>query len=602
MRRFVRLYNDLDASNRTGDKVAALVGYFRDTPAEDAAWALFFLTGQRLPRAVNSTLLRAWIGAEAGLPGWMVEECYEAIGDLAETAAMLIPEPEPPEGDGPAAPFDEPLHRVIEDRLAPLRDMPERDRRDALVAMWRRLDGPARFVWNKLITGGFRVGVARTLVERALADVAGVEAPVMAHRLMGTWRPAAADYHRILTGEGLGDEPGRPYPFCLAHPLEAHPATLGDPAMWQAEWKWDGIRAQLVKRAGQALLWSRGEELLTERFPEIVAAAAGFPDGTVIDGEVMAWRGDGPLPFADLQRRITKKSVGAKLMAEVPVALVAYDLIETEGIDLRTRPLSERRARLEALLASVDDCRPPEASIEIDSAPTGTGKIGQAELDFGFGFERTPPATALPKIVRRPGVQVSESPGSATATRIRLSPIHGTSDWKSLAALRAGSRAALAEGLMLKRLASPYGTGRARGDWWKWKIEPYTVDAVLVAAQKGHGRRAELFSDYSFALWDGPELTTVAKAYSGLTDAELKEIDGFIRKNTTGKFGSVRSVKPVLVFELAFEGIQPSPRHKSGVATRFPRILNWRRDKAAEEADTLDALLAMAELNRAMPG
>ena len=395
-----------------------------------------------------------------------------------------------------------------------------------------------RFVWHKLIGGSWRVGVSTTLVVRALARAAGVDPAVMAHRLTGDWEPTPQAYLRILRGEEATADPAQPYPFYLAHPLEGEPGDLGERAGWQIEWKWDGIRAQVIRRAGQLLVWSRGEELITDRFPEVVEAARALPDGVVLDGELLCWRGEAPLPFAVLQRRIGRKALGPKILAEAPAAFVAFDILEHGGQDIRERPLGARRALLEATLATL---------------PGGV-------------FRASPVVPALP--------------------------------WAELGRLRDESRTRGVEGFMLKRLDSPYGVGRRKGDWWKWKIEPYTMDAVLIYAQRGHGRRASLYTDYTFAVRSGDELLPVAKAYSGLNDDEIRQVDRFVREHTIQKFGPVRAVEPRLVFELAFEGIQESGRHRAGIAVRFPRIARWRTDKTPEQVDTIEALRALVRLRR----
>lgn len=539
MDRFIHLYTTLDQTNRIGDKLAALRAYFSSAPAEDAAWALTFLTGKSGVRAISSTALRGWMAEEAGLPLWLVEESYDAVGDLAETAALLTTHLDPEATSAP------PLHQLVAEEILPLRNLPADEQKLRVTAMWRRLDTPQRLLFNKLITGAFRVGVGRTLVVRALAAVAELPDAEMAHRMMGDWQPTAADYARLLAPapaageEGEGDsaaQVARPYPFYLAYQLEGEPAALGPIDDWQIEWKWDGIRAQLIRRRGQVLVWTRGEELVTDVYPELAAVGNALPDGCVLDGEILAWQGDAPLSFNVLQQRLGRKKLTPALLRDAPVILMAYDLLEQAGIDLRSLPLVERRARLEVLVSAL-------------------------------------------------------APGLA----LRLSPIERPADWDAAAALRSESRVRLAEGFMLKRRDAPYGVGRRKGDWWKWKIDPWSVDAVLVYAQPGHGKRAGLFTDYTFAVWHEGELTPIAKAYSGLTDAEIREVDAFVRAHTLAKFGPVRQVTPELVFELGFEGIQPSPRHKSGVALRFPRMLRWRRDKRPEDADTLARLRALLD-------
>lgn len=528
MRRFTRLFTELDESNRTTVKVAAMEAYFREASPADAAWALWFLSGRRLRAPVKTKVLRTWIAELAQQPVWMVEECYGVVGDLAETIALLLPAG----GEGTALP----LHQLVEERILPLHDWGEGFQRQILTDTWNELNTAQRFVYNKLITGGFRVGVQRTLVVRALANIADVEPAVMAHRLMGTWQPRPEDFARLLAPDDGTRDPAQPYPFFLASPFEGDdPAeAFGDLEAWQAEWKWDGIRAQLIRRQGEVMLWSRGEEMVTDRFPEVAEAAARLPDGTVLDGELLAWADGAPLPFNRLQTRIQRKQVTAKHLAAAPVAFLAYDCLEADGEDLRGEPLHARRERLAALLNTLPDGLP---------------------LHLSTALEAT--------------------------------------SWGDLARLRDEARARGVEGLMLKRRDSVYQVGRPRGDWWKWKVDPHTLDAVLIYAQQGHGRRAGLYTDYTFGVWSGDDLVPVAKAYSGLTDAEIRKVDAFVKRNTLARHGPVRVVAPQLVFELAFEGIQTSTRHKAGLALRFPRMNRWRHDKAPAEANTLDDVRAL---------
>ena len=527
MRRFVRLFEELDATTQLGRKEAALVRYLAEAEPADAAWAIYFLLGRRLPRPVPTPTLRAWAAAEAGLPGWLVEECCDAVGDQGEALALLLPPP--------SAPAELPLAQLVEERVKPLRGLEETARREVVVRTWRQLGPRERFLYFKLLGGSFRVGVAAGLVVKALARVAGVPAAVMAHRLMGAWQPSPEGFEKLLSGneDPRHTAPGKPYPFLLAAALEASPDSLGPCDAWQVEWKWDGIRAQLLQRHGEVLLWSRGEELLTERFPEIVAAAGGLPSGTALDGEILAWSGDEPLPFVQLQQRIGRKRVDARLLRAVPCIFLAYDVLEEQGQDLRTTPLGERRQRLEALLSAR----------------------------------------------QRP--------------QLRLGPILNVATWAEVVAAYRQARSRGVEGLMLKRRDSRYEVGRVRGLWWKWKVEPHLVDAVLVAAQLGRGRRAALYTDYTFAVWRGTELVPIAKAYSGLSDAEIRQVDRFIKANTLAQHGPMRWVRPEMVFELAFEGLQWSARHKAGLALRFPRIARWRTDKPPAQADRLETLQAL---------
>ncbi|HXX29949.1 MAG TPA: ATP-dependent DNA ligase [Myxococcaceae bacterium] len=527
MKRFAELYEALDSTTSTLAKVDALARYFREAPPADAAWALWVLTGRRLKRLLNVRQLVDWTRELTGIPDWMLSECYAVVGDLAETISLLL------DTSQAAGTSDVPLSVWMAERIVSLRSLDGAAQRERVLQLWSGLSRQELFLVNKLLTGELRVGVSETLVIRALAQVAGLPAPVVAQRLMGEWTPSAELFAGVLGPGQAADDVSRPYPFFLASPLEGDPAELGDRAEWLAEWKWDGIRGQLIRRAGRTFLWSRGEELIGERFPELLEAAARLPDGVVLDGEVMAYGEAEPLPFARLQRRIGRKTLTPRILEEAPAAFIAYDLLEQGGADARELPLSERRSRLEALLLGL-----------------------------------------------HPRLFVSESLGERT--------------WEALAARRAESRARQVEGVMLKRLSSPYRSGRRRGDWWKWKIDPFQIDAVLLYAHPGNGRRANLFTDYTFALWHQGELVPVAKAYSGLSDREIADLDRWIRAHTRERFGPVRAVEPSQVFELHFEGIRASTRHKSGVAVRFPRIARWRTDKPAAEADTLDALRRLA--------
>ena len=532
MKAFARLFSEIDSTTRTSEKVDAMSRYFTAADPADAAWAVYFLSGGRPKRLVPVRRLATWAMEESAVPGWLFEESYHAVGDLAETIALLLPEG--------AESSDAPLHVWVEQKLLPIGGAAEDAQRRIVLEAWRSLGGVERFVWNKLITGSFRVGVSQSLLVRAVSRASSVPESTISHRMTGDWKPTAGSYLSLVSEGAEAPPVSNPYPFYLAYPLETELEQLGAVNEWQAEWKWDGIRSQLIRREGASYLWSRGDELISERFPEVISASEWLPDGTVIDGEILPWKDGKPLPFAQLQRRIGRKNVSSKMRTEIPIVILAYDLLELGGEDLREHPLSHRRARLSELVES-----------------------SQAE------------------------------------SRILLSPVVEAALWDDIRAAKNRARALGSEGLMLKRLDAPYGVGRRKGGWWKWKLEPYTVDAVMIYAQPGHGRRALLHTDYTFAVRDGDELIPFAKAYSGLTDAEIRELDSWIRRNTVEKFGPVRSVKPEQVFELGFEGIQASPRHKSGIAVRFPRILRWRKDKPASEADTivtLRTLLKSAEI------
>jgi DNA ligase 1 len=561
MKAFADLFAALDGTTSTNAKVEAIVRYLTAAPPGDAAWAVFFLTGRRLKRLLPYRAISDWTLALTGLDEWLLGECYAVVGDGAETATLILDQI----GAVPAQPLG--LAEWVEGRILPLRQAPP-DAQQRLVIGWiRELERWERFTLFKLLTGELRLGVSQTLVARALAQAAALPATSIAARLMGEWTPSAAWFADLISPAVTETDRSRPYPFCLASPIDnaitdaaAIAALLGDSAEWLAEWKWDGIRAQLIVRGGRVYLWSRGEELITERFPEIAGVAAGFTDGTVLDGEILAWRSDRPLAFAALQQRIGRERQVARTARDLPVVFMAYDVLEHAGDDLRATPLIERRARLEAIV----DGLPPVAAARPASA-------GRAPL---LPFEDELPA------------------GPAQGT-IRVSPVVTAETWDALAALRAESRRRGVEGLMLKRLTSSYGVGRRRGDWWKWKIDPHTIDAVLIYAQPGSGKRASLLTDYTFGVWHDGELVPVAKAYSGLSNEEILEVDRWIRRHTVERFGPVRHVEPIHVFELGFEAIAPSTRHRSGIAVRFPRMLRWRKDKPASEADTLAALEAL---------
>lgn len=534
MRDFVELYQQLDRTNSTRVKIKALRQYFRNAEPADAAWSVAVLAGQRQKRLIGPSLLRQWLTELSGLPEWLVEQSYAHVGDLAETVALLLSNQacrESFNGAGLAS---------IMTEIVGLRTADSQQKENWVKVRWQTSCKEECFVLTKLITGALRVGVSKTSVAKALAAEFNLEAGLLQRRLMGDWQPNADNFSKLIAVDDGQFQLSQPYPFYLASALGAVPETLGDARDWMVEWKWDGIRAQLIKRAGQVFLWSRGEELIMEAFPEIVRAGEQLPDGCVIDGEILAWQsppssdtdGSGqPMNFNDLQRRLGRKKVGKKLASEVPVRLLAFDLLEFNSIDMRQQSIQYRRELLQSLVASVNH------------------------------------------------------------RNINLSPQHqGT--WQQFAELRGSSRQYSVEGLMLKRKDSRYQVGRVKGDWWKWKVEPYQIDAVMIYAQAGHGRRSNLYTDYTFAVWQQDTLIPVAKAYSGLTDSEIKELDKWIRKHTLERFGPVRSVQPAQVFQLAFEGIAASSRHKSGVAVRFPRIVRWRKDKLAKQADSLQQIMS----------
>lgn len=566
MKRFAALYAELDGSTSTLAKVDAMRRYFSEADAADAAWAAYFLAGGKPRQAVPSRVLRETARQAAGIPQWLFDESYHAVGDLAEAIAHMLPDGDSDDAAG--------LDTWIRERVLPLRKVAPDEQAERLRTYWSMLDWHGRFVLNKLITGAFRVGVSRLLVIRALAETFMLESGLLAQRMMGYTdagtHPSAERFVQLVAQADLAlDAPraGQLYPFFLAQSLTGSPDRLGAASDWQVEWKWDGIRAQLVRRDGAVWLWSRGEDLITERFPEIADASFALPDGTVVDGEVLAWdaAAERPLPFAALQQRIGRKTLNAKVLRDAPAVLIAYDLLECDGVDWRDRPQAERRARLETLVMQAEQ-----------ATQAARTSVTEAGVDDAL-------------------------PGSSP---LMLSTLVEAADWDGYARLREQSRARGVEGFMLKRRDARYGIGRTKaegiGEWWKWKVDPYTVDAVLIYAQPGSGKRASLYTDYTFAVWSAPPgseraLVPFAKAYSGLTDAEIRQVDAIVRRTTLEKFGPVRSVRPEQVFELGFEGIQRSPRHKSGIAVRFPRMLRWRHDKPAEEADTLPTLQALID-------
>ena len=535
MKAFAQLFLSLDETNKTNEKVKVLKDYLTAVPDTDKMHMLALFAGRLPRRQINSTLVRNWAMEASGIPAWLFEESYHVVGDLAETMALLMPQS--------ANSSSKTLTEWIAE-INSLAHKTEEEKKTWLLNSWAMLDSQERFVFNKLLTGGFRVGVSQSLVIKALAEISGIEAPVLTHRIMGSWQPETYQYSQLVQEQDASDDVTRPYPFFLAYSIqetsdkqkssEELKESLGDASEWQAEWKWDGIRAQMIKRNGRIFIWSRGEDLSTDKFPELHPFLNALPDGTVIDGEILSFKNGLPLPFNVLQTRIGRKNLNKKILEDSPVAVIAYDCLEYMGEDIRYKTQSERRLILEGLQS----------------------------------------ATLFPQV-------------------FNISALIPFSSLEELAIIREQSRAMIAEGIMLKRKSAPYQVGRKRGDWWKWKIDPLSVDAVMIYAQKGHGRRADLYTDYTFAVWDGDKLVPFAKAYSGLTDQEISRVDNFVKRNTLEKFGPVRTVKPELVFEIGFEGINKSTRHKSGIALRFPRILRWRHDKPKEEADTIESLRAL---------
>lgn len=523
MKLFANLFLNLDRTNKTNEKVELLKSYFLIAPDADKLWALALFTGRRPPRKIKTSQIQQWAMQQAGIPEWLFKESYNSVGDLAETISLILPESSSQNGKTLNEWFN---------YLAQLNTASDAEKERLITDAWKQLGRFEKFVFNKLLMGSFRIGVSQTLIVRAIAEAFEIKSAVIAHRVMGQWNPAETTFDALIHAENSADESSKPYPFYLAYALEGDIDGLGTPEEWFAEWKWDGIRSQLICRNNELFIWSRGEDLITDKFPELHVLKDHLPSNVVVDGELVCFMDNKPLPFNLLQTRIGRKNLTKKILTEAPVALLAYDLLEFNGIDIRNKPHAERRLMLENLVQQVN----------------------------------------IPYL-------------------LRLSPLVSFNDWNDLKTLHPQSRELASEGFMLKRKNAAYQVGRKKGDWWKWKVDPLSIDAVLIYAQMGHGRRAELYTDYTFAVWDETgKLIPFAKAYSGLTDEEIREVDRFVKQNTVEKFGPVRTVVPKLVFEIGFEGINTSTRHKSGIAVRFPRILNWRKDKTVEEADTLENL------------
>ncbi|MEL6987068.1 MAG: ATP-dependent DNA ligase [Bacteroidota bacterium] len=527
MKKFASLFQSLEESNKTNDKVNALASYFKEANNDDKLWTIALLSHRRPKRTVKTSLLRLWAAELSELPTWLFESSYHIVGDLAETIALVLPKP--------TYQVNRSLTQWIE-YIKALKDLEENEKKEKIIEAWLGLDTSERFLFNKIITGGLRIGVSQKLMTRALSKSTGIEENTLMHRLMGDWTPDKTTFQKLILEPNENENISQPYPFYLAYALDKELGELGSPEEWQVEYKWDGIRGQIIIRENKIFVWSRGEDIVTHQFPEYHVLTELLPNGTVLDGEIICYKDKSVLSFNALQKRLGRKKVGKKLMQENPVAFIAYDLLEWKGKDMRMEPLAVRRSTLETLVDSM---------------------------------QMQGPIILSEKVI--------------------------FNEWNTLEPLRANARANHSEGLMIKRKSAIYHVGRKRGDMWKWKVDPLTIDAVMLYAQRGHGRRANLFSDFTFAVWNGDTLVPFAKAYSGLTDEEFNEITKWVRQNTIDRYGPVNAVVPQLVFEIAFEGIQKSSRHKSGIALRFPRIKRWRKDKHPKESNTLADLQALLE-------
>jgi DNA ligase-1 len=521
MKHFAELINALESTNKTNAKIDAIIDYLERAPDDDKVWFIALFTGKRPKRNVNTNYMKEWALEITGLPFWLFQESYSSVGDLGETISLILPPP------------DEKIERTLSQwmhDIISLKGMSDDEKKDFVLRSWNGLDYTERLIFNKLLGGSFRIGVSDKTLINALTKFTDQESSTLMHSLMGKWVPDEVSFRELISAENINPDNSKPYPFCLAYPLEKELEDLGTPDEWLIEYKWDGIRGQIIRRNDEVFIWSRGEELITEQFPEIAEVVQQMKGNFVIDGEILAVKDNKVLNFNELQKRLNRKTLTKKMLSEIPIQVFAYDILELENTDLREKPIAARRAMLEELLLN----EKPE----------------NIQLSQSIDFE----------------------------------------NWTDLNRIRENSRDINSEGLMLKQKNSFYHSGRKKGDWWKWKINPLTIDAVLIYAQKGSGRRSAYYTDYTFAVKNGDALVTIAKAYSGLTDKEIMEVSRFVNKNAIEKFGPVRTVKAELVFEIAFEGIGFSNRHKSGVALRFPRILRWRKDKTVNEIDDLEEI------------
>lgn len=525
MQLFAKMFERIDQTTGTNEKVAAMAEYFSTAELEDKIWASLLLRGRVHRTPLTSHRMRAAFARLSQAPKWLLEECFSHVGDTAETLALLM-------NSGvlkvDTTPQERSLHVWMTEELVGLRTLDDAELDQRLLALWRSTKPEEWFLMNKLLTGAFRIGVSERLVLKALAQATGESESVWHQWLLGKSERDFEELKRVFRGEAPKRETLQAVPFCLAAPLEVSFFETEQPQNYLAEWKWDGIRAQIIKKEDKVWIWSRGEDMITESFPEIKQMAASWPEDAILDGELLVWDKDKPADFHVLQQRLGRKRLTLDILQSAPVTFMAYDFLHLNGEDLTQLPLSARRTHLERF--------------------------------------------------------VTEHPRE----RLILSPPVRFETWDELRRIQQSAREQAAEGLMLKNLNSPYISGRKRGVWWKFKVEPYTLDAVLLYAQAGTGKRSNLFTDYTFALWREDQLVPFAKAYSGLDNKEIEELDRWIRRNTKEKFGPVRSLKIEHVFEIAFEGIAPSTRHKSGIAVRFPRILRWRKDKLPKDADRLD--------------
>ena len=559
-RSFGNLINNLEQCNSTKKKINLISVFIKDIDPRDGSWILLLLMSTRQKRVITGRRLKDILQASFRMPSWLIDDCFAQVGDSAETISLLWPQLKSELTDANIECsevynklFNEPkeskpLHWWMETLLPAIKDATETTQNRLILKLWSDIADQDHYLTNKLITGGFRNGVSKGLVVKSIAQAYELDESTVLERLMKPIEINNIWFQELTHPVSINrtDRGAIPYPFYLASPVEIEKIKETPPADWRLEYKWDGIRGQLIKRDTGAYLWSRGEELVNHVFPEIIEMAENLPDGTVLDGEILCWQKDvrKPMAFASLQRRLGRKTVNKKLLKECPTVFLAYDILEHKSIDIRAYNLRDRLKLLESVQLNYN-----HPCLVIDN-----------EKEFA--------------------------------------------EWEELIQLRDRARLEGAEGLMIKKISSHYLSGRKRGYWWKYKHDPMTLDAVLIYAQAGTGKRANLFTDYTFALWDDSnkyskdrKLVTFAKAYSGLNNSELMELDKWIRTHTIERYGPTRVVEQKQIFEIAFEGVMESKRHKCGLAVRFPRIHRWRIDKPVMEADCIEQAQALLKQN-----
>ena len=523
MRQFAALIRKLELSSRQNEKVLVLSAYFQEAAEKDRVWAIALLSQRRPSRTMTLRQMKKWALEFSGIPEWLFEESYQIVGDLAETIALILP---PPTGQA-----EQGLSHWIE-TITELKGRASEAQKALVFKSWEVLDKAERFQFNKLVTGSFRVSVSQRLMTRALSLATGMPETVLAHRISGGWDPESTAFQDLVREQSPTEEAGRPYPFQRIHPLEEGPNVLGETSGYLIDWKWEGIRCQLIRRSSNSFIWSEKGELITGAFPAIASALDNFPEGLVLDGEIVIMQDAGVGPASGIEKRLGMKKPGPKALRELPAAFIAFDILEREGTDLRDRPLLERKQQLLDLAGQVD----------------ATGEV------------------------------------------ILFSDPLPVNDWADVAGFRAEARNMRADGLLIKKRELPYRSGDVEGPWLHWKPEAHTINALLIYATRGQGGSTRQYTDLSFAVWAGDQLVPFTRTIEGLPEEDMAELSSWIRENTVERFGPVRSVRAEQVFEIAFEGIEPSSRHRSGLILRSPRILRWCRGLTPDRAGKLSSL------------